>query len=69
MHEARKERDYALITARQWRDKAESAQAEKRKLKNEMEKTVEVVRDFWRNKVVEGESRSGKILRAALIRN
>ena len=29
---------------------------------------IEIVRDFWRNKIVEGGSRSGKMLRASLIR-
>ena len=66
--EAQKERDIALLVARQWRDIAENIQAEKRDMKTEMERTVETVRNFWRNKVVEGSSRSGKILRAALVR-
>ena len=47
--EARKERDDALLAARQWRDLAETTQAEKQEVKHEMEKSVEVVRDFWRN--------------------
>lgn len=65
---ARKERDRALSLARQYRDLAEARQAEKRTLKNELERKIETVRDFWRNKVVEGGSRSGQILRAALIK-
>jgi len=47
---------------------AETVSAEKREIKYEMEKTVEVVRDFWRNKVVEGGSRAGLMLRASLLR-
>ena len=42
--EARKERDNALLTAKQWRNCAEKIQAEKRELKNSMEKTLEIVR-------------------------
>ena len=66
--EAREERDNALLVARQCRDLAETAQAEKRDVKCELEKRVEVVRDFWRSKVVEGGSRSGLMLRASLLR-
>lgn len=65
---ARKERDQALSLARCYRDIAEARQAEKRLQKTELEGKVELVRDFWRNKLVEGSSRSGQILRAALIR-
>lgn len=68
LESARHERDNALLLARQYRDMVEQSQEEKRKLKTELEKKVEVVRNFWRNKVVEGGSRSGQILRAALIK-
>ena len=65
---AREERDRALSLAQEYRNLAEASQLEKRTLKNELERKVETVRDFWRNKIVEGNSWSGKILRAALIR-
>ena len=65
---ARKERDRALALARQYRDLAEACQLDKRTLKNDLEKKVETVRDFWRNKIVEAGSRSGQILRNALIK-
>ena len=65
---ARVERDQALLLARQYRDAAEVCQNEKREMKYNLEKKIEVIRSFWRNKVVEGGSRSGRILRAALIR-
>lgn len=65
---ARHERDKALFLARHYRDIAEESQSEKRILKCELEGRIEVVRNFWRNKVIEGSTRSGKILRAALIR-
>ena len=66
LESARRNRDNALILARQYRNIAEECQAEKRKIKHELEEKVELVRNFWRNKVVEGGSRSGKMLRAAL---
>ena len=46
---------------------AEKSQTDKRLLKISLEKQVETVRDFWRNKVVEGDSRSGRMFRNALI--
>ena len=57
-----------LSLARLHRDMAETSQAQKRILKAELENKNELVRNFWRNKVVEGSTRSGKMLRAALIR-
>lgn len=65
---ARQERDNALMIARQYRNIAEECRTEKRKLKHDLEEKVETVRNFWRNKVVEGGSRSGIMLRTALIR-
>jgi len=38
-------------------------------LKTTMHHRVAAVRDFWRNKVLEGESRSGMILRYSLMTN
>ena len=52
-----------------YRDLAETIQKEKRKINNELESRVEAVQSFWRNQVVEGQSRVGRILRAALFRN
>ena len=63
---ARRER---LFLAQRYRNLAEESQSEKRVLKNHLERQIETVRDFWHNKIVEGDSRSGRILRAALIRN
>lgn len=69
LEDARRERNNAIMLARGYRDMAEQCQTEKRKLKYKLEEKVEVVRNFWRNSVLEGSSRSGLILRAALIRN
>ena len=60
------ERDRALSLARIYRDMTETSQSEKRIMKSKLEKKIETVRDFWRNKLVEGTSRSGRMLRAAL---
>ena len=65
---ARHERDQAKLLARQYRDLAEECQAEKRRLKQELEQRVETVRNFWRNQIVEGGSRAGRVLRSSLIR-
>lgn len=64
---ARQDRDSALMLARQYRDLAEASHTKIRQQKNELEEKVELVREFWRNKIVEGSSRSGQILRAAEI--
>ena len=65
---ARNERDQALLQARQYRDMAEATRADKRALKHNLDGKIELVRDFWPNKIVEGGSRSGRMLRASLIR-
>ena len=69
LENARRERNIAIMLAMGYRDIADECQTEKRKLKHELEEKVELIRNFWRNKVVEGSSRSGLILIAALIRN
>lgn len=69
LRKARYERNRALHLAQQYRSMAEQSQSEKRDLKHALEGQIEVVRDFWRNKIVEGGTRSGRILREALIRN
>ena len=67
--EAQQEQDSALLIAHEYRDLAETVSAEKREIKYKMEKTVEVVRGFWHNKVVKRGSRAGLImLRASLLR-
>ena len=41
---------------------------EKSDLQHRLETQVELVRNFWRNQIVEGDSRPGNLLRVALIR-
>lgn len=65
---ARAERDRALALACKYRDDVEKSRMERRALKHDLETKIETVRNFWRNKIIEGSSRSGRILRAALIR-
>ena len=67
LKKARKNRVEALFLARHYCNLAEKSQTDKRLLKISLEKQVETVRDFWHNKVVEGDSRSGRMLRNALI--
>ena len=57
LQSARQERDNARLLARQYRDIAEECQTEKRRLQHKLEERVELVRNFWRNKV-EGGSRT-----------
>ena len=64
----RQEHNQALHLARQHRNMAEESLAEKRMIKSNLEDQIEVVGNFWRNKIIEGNTRSGRILRAALIR-
>lgn len=73
---ARKERNNALHLAKYYRNLADEMCKEQRALRieqlqtqHQLESKVECIRDFWRNKVVEADSRSGKMLRAALLRN
>lgn len=69
LYAARKERNQALTLAQHYRNIAEATRTEKREIKKKLEGKVELVRNFWRNNIIEGGSRSGRILRAALIKN
>ena len=37
-------------------------------IKQQSASRVENIRNFWRNQIIEGESRAGRMLRASLIR-
>ena len=54
------------MEAKYYRNLAETLKIEKRNTEQVYANEVEVVRNFWRNKIVEGGSRGGKILRASL---
>ena len=63
IHRAEDERDHALIEAKKYRDIAENLKKEKREIEEIYTNRVEVVRDFWRSKIIEGDSRGGKMVR------
>ena len=67
--QATNDRYQALMEAKQYRDLSETLKKEKRDIEHKLVSKIEIVRDFWRNKIVEGDSRGGKILRASLLRN
>lgn len=56
----------ALEQAQYYRNLAEKFRSEKRSAVNIMNDKIEVVRDFWRNKILEGSTRAGRIVREAL---
>ena len=76
---ARAERNDALSLAKLYRDVVETLKLENKHLQEEIEariidikkqttSDVSNMKKFWRNQIVEGGSRAGKILRAALLR-
>ena len=66
---ARVERDDALRLVKFYRDRVEDLVKQKRDLRYSLESQVDRVRTFWRNHIIEGESRAGKMVRASLFRN
>ena len=68
LQEARNDRNKAMMEAKCYQELAETLKKEKRELENRLHTQTEVVRDFWRNKIIEGDSRGGRILRASLFR-
>lgn len=67
--DAIKQRDDALSKMKLYRNLAEKMRMEKRQLKYHMDKRVEVVRDFWRTKIFEGDSRAGRMITCTVNRN
>lgn len=76
---ARVERNDALSLAKHYRDVVETLKLENKHLREDMEgrvidikkqaaSDVSNMKKVWRNQIVEGGSRAGKILRAALLR-
>jgi len=68
INSARHERNRALQVAQIYRDLAEKVIEEKREVQSELELRIKKVQSFWRDQIVEGQSRAGQILRAALFR-
>lgn len=64
-----RERDKALKDAFHYRTLVEKLETDIREVKSTMHYRVAAVRDFWRNSVLEGRSRSGTILKKALTKH
>ncbi len=62
-----KAKEKAERKALQYRTSAERLQ--KNEIQFRMERQTEIVRDFWRNKLLVGQSRSGAIVKLALSKN
>lgn len=66
LDKARNDRNDAMIEAKFYRNMAEELKQEKREMENDVKARIEVVRDFWRNKIFEGGERAGKTLKISL---
>lgn len=56
----------ALEQVQHYRNLAEQLRSEKRDVVCSMNTKVEVVRDFWRNKILEGSTRAGKMVKKSI---
>ena len=65
---ARIERNNALHLARLYRDRVDNLIKEKRDMQHSLKAQVDKTREFWRNQIIEGSSRAGRMIRAALLR-
>ena len=63
------ERDAAMKTVRYLRNQVEDLQSRNRKIYCEMNDKIDTVRNFWRNRLVEGDTRSGMCVKLAIQRN
>ena len=68
IEDIRTERDKALRDTLLYRNTAEQLRREKRVLHNKLTRKCETIRDFWRNNLVEGCTRGGRMVREALFR-
>ena len=60
------ERDAAFHTVRLLRNKVEELHSEKRKVYYEMNNKIDTVHKFWRNRLVEGDTRLGLCVKLAV---
>ena len=76
---ARTERNDALLLAKHYRNMAKNNKKEflylEQRMKSQLSSIerqsascVENIKNFWRNQIIEGSSKAGRILRASLIR-
>lgn len=56
----------ALEDAQYYRNLSEKLRRDKCQLTHSMHKKIELVRNFWRNNIKEGQTRSGKMVQKAL---
>lgn len=66
MERVQEERDKAVQLVTHYRDCCERLKKEKRELHNQLSTNCETVRDFWRNKLLEGSSRGGLLVQKAV---
>ena len=60
------ERDMAITTIRFLRNQVEDLQSRNRQLYCEMHDKIETVHNFWKNHLVEGDTRSGMCVKLAV---
>ena len=63
------ERDTAVKTICLLRNKVEDLQSRNRKLYCEMNDKIDTIRNFWQNRLVEGDTRSGMFVKLAVQKN
>ena len=62
-----KERDRALEQARLFRNQVDEERSKSRQMCAKLNDRVDVVRNFWRNKIAEGSTRAGRCVQQAII--
>ena len=62
-----KDKKQAELNALIYRNYTEQLKREKRELNDTLNRKIKIIRDFWRNKMCEGNSRGGRMVRAAYI--
>ena len=63
------DRDTAIKTVRYLRNQVDDLQSRNRKLYCEMNDKIDTVHNFWRNRLVEGDKRSGMCVKLAVQKN
>lgn len=61
-----RERDHALEQARLFRNQVDEVRSKSRQMCTKLNDRVDVVRNFWRNKIAEGSTRAGRCVRQAI---
>ena len=61
-----KERDEAIMSAQMCRNKVDELRTANRRIYCNMHDRIDTIRNFWRNNIVEGNSRAGMCIKLAL---